>query len=259
MDIRKYNQIAWDNEVKKGNKWTVPVSSDVVKQAHEGNWQILLTPTIQVPKIWFPLLNGLDVLCLACGGGQQGPILAAAGANVTVLDNSPMQLERDRYVAERDSLVIRTVEGNMSDLSQFDDASFGLIFHPVSNTFVPDVRIVWKEAFRVLRKGGVLLSGFMNPAVYLFDWELAMSTGELHVKYKLPYSDVTDLDDVEKQRRIAKSEPMEFSHTLDDQIGGQIDAGFIITGFYEDRQGPEAKDPVTPFMATCIATRAVKL
>jgi SAM-dependent methyltransferase len=259
MDIRKYNRIAWDNEVKKGHRWTVPVSSEVVKQAQGGNWQIVLTPTIPVPKEWFPPLNDLDVLCLASGGGQQGPILAAAGAKVTVLDNSPMQLERDRYVAERDSLVIRTVEGDMRDLSQFADARFGLIVHPVSNTFVPDVRIVWKEAFRVLNKGGVLLSGFSNPAIYLFDWELAESTGKLHVKYKLPYADVTDLDEAEKQKKLEKGEPMEFSHTLNDQIGGQTDAGFVITGFYEDRQGPEAKDPFRLYMATYIATRAVKL
>ena len=244
MNIRKYNQIVWDNEVKKGNKWTVPVSPEVVKQAREGNWQIVLTPTIPVLKDWFPLLNALDVLCLASGGGQQGPILAAAGANVTVLDNSPMQLEGDRYVTERDSLIIRIVEGDMRDLSQFADASFGLIVHLISDNFVPDVRVIWKEAFRVLRKGGVLLSGFMNSAIYLFDWELAESTGKLHVKYKIPYADVTDLDEPEKQRRLAKGEPMEFSHTLDDLIGGQIDAGFVITGFYEDRQGPETKDPV---------------
>jgi SAM-dependent methyltransferase len=259
MDIRAHNRVAWDNEVRKGNKWTVPVSSEVVQQARAGKWQIVLTPTIPVPEDWFPPIKGLDVLCLASGGGQQGPILAAAGANVTVLDNSPLQLEGDRFVAKRDSLTIRIVEGDMRDLSQFKDTSFGLIFHPVSNTFVPDIRVVWKEAYRVLRKGGVLLSGFMNPAVYLFDWDLAESTGELWVRYKLPYADITDLDEAARQKRLANSQPMEFSHTLDDQISGQIDAGFIITGFFEDRQLPEAKDPLPVYMATCIATRAVKL
>jgi SAM-dependent methyltransferase len=258
MDIRKYNSAAWDNEVKKGNKWTVPVSADAVKQARAGDWQIKLTPTIYVPGDWFPDIRGLDALCLACGGGQQGPILSAAGANVTVLDNSPMQLERDQFVAERDSLAIQTVEGDMQDLSMFANGSFGMVFHPVSNNFVPDVLRVWKEAFRVLRKGGVLLSGFTNPAVYLFDWELALSIGKLKVKYKLPYADETDLTEEEKRKKLEKNEPMEFSHTLEDQIGGQIEAGFIITGFYEDRQPVEDKDPVAPYMATCIATRAVK-
>jgi SAM-dependent methyltransferase len=258
MDIVEYNKTAWNHEVKLGNKWTVPVSSEEVQKARKGEWNIVLTPTKLVPKDWFPKIKGLDVLCLASGGGQQGPILSAAGARVTVLDNSPAQLARDRFVAERDRLDIKTVEGDMSDLSQFEDGSFGLIFHPVSNIFVPDVRIVWKEAFRVLNKGGVLLAGFMNPAVYLFDWELAEKTGELRVKYKLPYADITDLDGTEKQKRLGKNEPVEFSHTLEDQIGGQIDAGFLIAGFYEDRHKPIDEDPLPKYMDICIATRAVK-
>ncbi|TFG48500.1 MAG: class I SAM-dependent methyltransferase, partial [Candidatus Brocadiia bacterium] len=210
MDIRKYNRTAWDKQVKAGNKWTVPVSSEVIKQAMEGNWQIVLTPTIPVPKDWFPPLKGLAVLCLASGGGQQGPILSAAGARVTILDNSPMQLRQDRLVADRDSLSIRTVEGDMRDLSHFEDASFDLIFHPVSNVFVPDVRPVWREAFRVLRRGGVLLAGFMNPSIYIFDLKLVEDSGELHVKYKLPYADVIDMDESERQMKVAKGEPMEF-------------------------------------------------
>jgi len=259
MDIIKYNKVAWNHEVKRGNKWTVPVSSEIVQQARKGKWSIVLTPTVPVPKDWFPTIKGLEVLCLGSGGGQQGPILAAAGAKVTVLDNSPKQLECDRFVAERDALDICIVEGDMRNLGQFKDASFGLVVHPVSNVFVPDVRSVWQETFRVLGTGGVLLSGFLNPAVYLFDWELAESTGDLRVKYNIPYSDMTDLDESERRKRLVNKEPMEFSHTLDDQIGGQIDAGFVITGFYEDRQGQEDKDPVALYMATCIATRAVKL
>jgi SAM-dependent methyltransferase len=259
MDIRKYNQIAWDNKVKQGKRYTIPAGPEVIKQAKAGNWRIYLTPTIPVPEEWFPLLKDVKILCLASGGGVQGPILATAGADVTVFDNSPLMLATDRSVAARDSLKIRTVEGDMADLSQFSNSSFDLIVHPVSNTFVPDVRPVWKEAYRVLRKGGSLLSGFTNPVVYLFDWELAERTGELYMRYKLPYSDAADLDEVQKQKRITDGEPMEFSHTLDTQIGGQIAAGFVITGFYEDRDEPEALDQLGKYTATYIVTRAVKL
>jgi SAM-dependent methyltransferase len=154
MNIREYNQAAWDQEVKRGNKWTLPVSPEVIANARKGNWHILLTPAKPVPGEWFPRIEGSDILCLASGGGQQGPILAAAGAKVTVLDNSPMQLQQDHLVAERESLNIRTIEGDMADLSMFNDESFDLIVHPVSNNFVPDVRSVWTEAFRVLQKGG---------------------------------------------------------------------------------------------------------
>ncbi|MCJ7532099.1 MAG: class I SAM-dependent methyltransferase [Anaerolineales bacterium] len=157
----------------QGNVWTVPVSSQVIAAARQGQWQIVLTPTKPVPRSWFPELTGLDTLCLASGGGQQGPLLAAAGARVTVLDNSPRQLAQDRFVAERDRLTITTVEGDMRDLSMFPDQSFGLVVHPVSNLFVPDVRPVWREAFRVLRHGGVLLAGFNNPVLYIFDADKA--------------------------------------------------------------------------------------
>lgn len=257
MNIREHNRTAWDREVQKGNKWTVPVSPDVIARARRGDWQIVLTPTKPVPADWFPPLQGLNVLCLASGGGQQGPVLAAAGANVVVLDNSPLQLQQDRFVAERDGLTIRTVEGDMRDLSLFAAGSFGLIFHPVSNTFVPDVRPVWRECFRVLCKGGVLLAGFMNPAVYLFDYALADSTGILQVKYRLPYSD-DDLPEAERKKRIGEGQPFEFSHTLQEQIGGQLEAGFVMTGFFEDGPPASKNEPAAAYMAECIATRAVK-
>ncbi len=258
MNIREYNRDAWDREVKKNNKWTIPVSSDTIARARKGDWQILLTPTIAVPLDWFPQLKGADVLCLASGGGQQGPVLAAVGANVTVLDNSPLQLEQDQLVAQRDGLSIRLMEGDMADLHMFDSTSYDLIVHPVSNTFVPDVQPVWREAFRVLRPGGTLLAGFMNPATYLVDYALAESTGVLQVKYRIPYSDICDLPEEERNRRLEQGEAMEFSHTLDDQIGGQLAAGFIITGFYEDRTPPSDKEPLTMYMPNCMATRALR-
>jgi len=112
MDIRKHNSLAWDQEVERGNKWTIPVSEAVIDAARRGQWEIILTPSKPVPRAWFPDLEGLDVLCLASGGGQQGPILAAVGAKVTVLDNSPKQLEQDQLVAERHALDITTVDGD---------------------------------------------------------------------------------------------------------------------------------------------------
>jgi SAM-dependent methyltransferase len=255
MDVRGYNQEAWDREVERGNQWTVPVGPDVIEEARRGKWTVLLTDSKPVPKAWFPEMEGADVLCLASGGGQQAPIFAAAGANVIVLDNSPKQLAQDRLVAERESLPLKTVEGDMRDLSAFADGSFDLIFHPVSNLFVPEVRPVWTEAFRVLRRGGSLLAGFLNPVVYVFDLDLVDSKGEVRVKYALPYADSTSLSEEQMKQKIDRREPLEFSHTLEDQIGGQIEAGFVISGFYEDRH---RDDPIAAYMPTFVATRAIK-
>lgn len=142
----------------------------------------------------------------------------------------------------------------MADLSIFPDESFGLIFHPCSNCFVPEVIPVWLEAYRVLRRGGVLLAGFNNPALYIFDQELA-ERNVLTVRHKLPYADLTSLSEEERRRYTDRGEPLEFSHTLGELIGGQTLAGFLITGFYEDHHGGQA---LARYMPTYIATRAIK-
>ncbi|HEV8043752.1 MAG TPA: methyltransferase domain-containing protein, partial [Rubrobacter sp.] len=160
-----------------------------------------------------------------------------------------------RLVAGRESLALETVQGDMRDLSAFASESFDLVFHPVSNLFVPEVRPVWLEAFRVLRRGGTLLAGFLNPAVYIFDLDLADSTGELRVKYALPYDAATSLSEEELKGQVERGEPLEFSHTLEDQIGGQTEAGFLISGLYEDHH---RDDPIAAHMPTYVATRAIK-
>ena len=254
INVRAYNREAWNKQVDSGlNPWTKPVGPDLIARARQGIFSILLTENKPVPADWFPALLGLDVLALACGGGQQGPILAAAGANVTVFDNSPRQLDRDREVAVREGLTnLITVEGDARNLAQFADESFDFIFHPVSNLFIPEIRPIWKEAYRVLRHAGSLLTGFMNPVFYIFDYEKA-ENGVMEVKYKLPYADIDHPEMLERQ--IANDWPVEHSHTLTDQLAGQTDAGFQIIGFYEDYHNDTAISNYTP---TYIATRAIK-
>ena len=255
MDVPEYNREAWDRQVEDGNPWSLPVGPEVIEAARRGQWEVLLTETKPVPRSWFPEMAGADVLCLASGGGQQAPTFAAAGASVTVLDNSPRQLAQDRFVAERELLDLETIQCDMRDLSAFADGSFDLVFHPVSNLFVPEVRPIWNESYRVLRRGGVLLAGFLNPVVYVFDRELVDDTGEVRVRFSLPYADAKSKSEEEVRRQMERGEPLEFSHTLEEQIGGQTGAGFLISGFSEDRH---RDDPIADFMPTYVATRAIK-
>jgi len=164
VDILKHNEIAWDKQSSDAQSpWVQPVPPAEIDAARQGNWQVILTPTKPVPEHWFGDIRDKDVLGLASGGGQQVPIFAAAGARVTSFDNSSQQLAKDRLLAERENLNIQYEQGDMADLSRFEDESFDLIFHPVSNVFSQHILPVWQHCARVLRPGGRLLSGFMNP------------------------------------------------------------------------------------------------
>lgn len=256
MDIRSYNRDAWDREVEGGeSRWTKPFDSEVIAKARNGEFNIVLTENIPVPHRWFPPLKDADVLCLASGGGQQGPVLAALGANVTVFDNSPAQLKQDQLVAEREALNIQTVEGDAADLSLFANESFDLVFNPCSTVFMQDVRAVWRECSRVLRPDGILMTGSMNPVHYIFDL-FKMDEGILEVTHQIPYSDLTSIPKEDLDEQVEKGLPVEFGHSLTDLLGGQCAAGFVITDMYEDYM---LDSPLHNYHPSYIATRAVKV
>ena len=254
MKYIEENEKIWDKRSENNDRWSLPVSSEEVSRARNGDWSIVLTPKKAVPADWFPEnIKGAKILCLAGGGGQQGPILAAAGADVTVFDNSKKQLEKDELVARRDNLTIKTIRGNMQDLSVFANNTFDCIVHPWSNGYIDNVLPVWHECFRVLKKGGILMAGFGNPIEFLFNAE-KLEQGIFCVENTIPYADFEHTDN-EKLMEIVKNDGYIWSHTLEEQIQGQIAAGFAIVGFYED-SGSSALDK---FMCTSMATKAVKL
>ncbi|MBD2760880.1 class I SAM-dependent methyltransferase [Yimella sp. cx-573] len=233
-------------------EWSRPVGPDVIARAREGDWSVVLIGYEPTPRDWFPAeMARVRVLCLASGGGQQGPVLATAGADVTVFDNSPKQLARDKEVVAREGLALRTVLGDMRDLSEFGGDSFDIIVNPVANLFCPDLEPVWREAFRLLRPGGTLLVGFMNPDLYVFDAE-GLDRQELVVRHRLPFSSL-DLPDADRLREYGDG-PIEYSHSLTAQIGGQLAAGFVLTHLTE---APHHADVTAQYMPGYIATRAV--
>ena len=257
MDIIERNRQAWDRESREGSEWCKPVNAEVIRAARQGAWSVILTPNKAVPAAWFDDIRGRQLLCLASGGGQQAPVLAAAGACVTSFDLSAEQLAKDGQVALREGLSLSCVQGDMADLSRFSAASFDLVFHPVSNVFVPDVSAVWRECHRVLKPGGVLLAGFMNPSLFLFDHAEAEATGALVVRYALPYQEPGSLGPAAQNAWRESGGPAEFSHSLEAQIGGQLKAGFVLSDLYEDTWSDEAT-LFNRFSPVAIATRAVK-
>lgn len=257
FDYLAHNRAAWDQLAVQDCEWSRPVTPDIIAAARAGNWEARLTPG-PLPRGWLDQADGLRILCLASAGGQQAPVLAAAGASVTVFDASEKQLDQDRRVAERDGLALAAVQGDMRDLSAFADETFDVVFHPISNLYVPDVRPVWRECFRVLRRGGRLLSSFYNPIVFVGDRDPEYARqGVIRPAYPLPYADLKDLDAQALDAKLARGEAVVFGHSLSDQIGGQLEAGFLLAGFHEDHQ-PNPRFLIDKFVPTFLATHALK-
>jgi len=234
IDVAKHNALAWDEESIEESPWCTPVSKEIIESARKGDVQLKLTPNKIVPESWLNEIEGKEVLCVGSGGGQQAPVLAAAGANVISVDLSQEQLNKDMFVANRDGLKLLTVRADMSALSEFKDETFDLVVNAASTVFVPDVEKVWREFYRVLKPGGELLAGMMNPSFFMFDHGEALEKGALEVKHKLPYSDVDSLEKKELKRIIDDDVPLVWSHSLETLIGGQTKAGFSIIDLYED-------------------------
>jgi SAM-dependent methyltransferase len=259
LDLIEHNRQAWNRLAEAGIPWSRPVSSEAIENARAGVWSVSLAGR-EVPRSWFGELDGRVVLCLASAGGQQAPILAAAGAHVTSMDLSDVQLERDRFVAERHGLNLRLEQGSMTDLSRFNDGSFDLVFLPVSVNAIPDVTPVWRECHRVLRKQGCLLAGFINPLVYMFE-ENDGSEPDRGIKliHPLPFSELEHLSDDERKVALEDGSLILWSHTLETLIGGQLNAGFVITHFQEGYRSDKRAPTVNRFSPTYFSTRAVKL
>ena len=229
MDYTEVNAQTIDRWVREGWEWGVPVSHQAYLDAVAGNWDVVLTPIKPVPKAWFGDLKGKRVLGLASGGGQQMPIFAALGAVCTVLDYSPAQLESERMVSQREGYDIRIIRADMTKPLPFDDNSFDLIFHPVSNCYVREVRPIFRECFRVLKPGGVLLGGYDMGINFLVDEK------EERIVNSLPFDPIANPALMAELQQSDSG--VQFSHTLEDQIGGQLAAGFQITALYEDTNG----------------------
>jgi SAM-dependent methyltransferase len=249
--MEKYQDInakAITGWIKEGWEWGKPIDHETYLKAQKGEWDVVLTPTKPVPHSWFGSLRGKRILGLASGGGQQMPIFAALGGICTVFDYTPAQLDREKLVAEREGYSIQIIRGDMTKPLPFKDESFDLIFFPVSNVYIEQAKPVFKECYRILKSGGVLLSGLDNGINFITDDD------EKEIKNHLPFN---PLKNSEQMEELVKSDDgVEFSHTLEEQIGGQLEAGFILRDLYEDTNGEGRLKELN--IPTFFATRSLK-
>lgn len=248
MDYQDINSKTIDRWCEEGWQWGQPISHEAYEKALYGEWAVYLTPTKAVPHRWFGEMKGRKLLGLASGGAQQIPIFSALGAKCTVLDYSSRQCESERVFAQREGYSVKIIQGDMTKPLPFENDTFDLIFHPVSNCYVEGVDSIFKECYRILKKGGILLCGLDNGMNFIFD------ETETRIAHKLPFNPLKDKQLYEDS--IRNNWGIQFSHTMEEQIGGQLRAGFILTDLYEDTNGTGNLHEHN--IPSFVATRAVK-
>jgi len=225
-DYIKLNEDRW-NHVR--NDYTEPLTHEELEEVRKNPISVALTVGKKVPIEWFEKANGKKILGLACGGGQQGPAFAIKGYDVTIMDFSASQLQRDDMVAEREGLKINTVQADMTKPFPFEEETFDIIFNPVSNVYIEDLENMYQEASR-------------KP------------DEELLLKFSLPFNS----KELEEEGKISINPDYgyEFSHTLETQIRGQLKNGLAMIDFYESC---DKRNRLSRYGNDYIATLCIKL
>ena len=165
-----------------------------------------------------------------------------------MLDCSDAQLENEKAVAERENYKVNIIKADMSKPLPFKDESFDIIFHPVSNCYIENVEPVFKECYRILKKGGILLCGLSTEINYLVD------ESEEKIVFSMPFNPLKNEEHREFLEKFGGG--YQFSHTLSEQLGGQLKAGFTLTNIEDDTNGAGRLHEMN--ISTYIMTRAIK-
>ena len=229
MNPYSKNQSAWNNLADRGSVFA-KVASDAECADPLGTLD---------GRGWLPAsVRGLEVLCLASGGGWQAILYAVAGARVTVLDLSPSMLALDQREAERRGVEVRILEASMDDMSMLRDAEFDIVHQPVSTCYVPDIAKVYREIARVLRIGGIYISQHKQPTSLQIigrdeQQRYVIGTSYYHTGPLPPAMDTS----------YREPGAVEYLHRWEQLVGDLCLAGFVIEAFSEPFRGDPQASP----------------
>lgn len=232
MDYQSNNRKAWNQLADNGSQFAKVASDAECRDALK----------ILDGRGWLPeSVAGLNVLCLASGGGWQSILYGAAGASVTVVDISDSMLRLDEREAKRRGLKLHLIQGSMDDLSCLEDQTFDIVHQPVSTCYVPDVLPVYGEVARVLRDDGIYISQHKQPTSLQISHRNDRHQFVIGVEYyhEGPLPRQRD----ESYRETAATE---YLHRLEDLVGGLCRNGFVIEDLREPRRADYRVD-VTHF------------
>ena len=230
---RDVNSRSWAHLVAEGEESTIPYGPAEFAYAYD--WLD--------PESWLPWEEIRTVLCLAAGGGQQGPLFASLGLDVTVFDLSAAQLDTDRQIAESQGLALKCIEGDMLDLSELHGRDYDLVYQPISTLYVPNVRRLYREVAQVLRPRGYYWSEHWNPVQMQLADERPWDGEAYRVAYPQgtgePLAWVLDGDPEAPDAVVSWN----YIHSLDTLVGGLCSAGFVILRFGERDSGDPDAEP----------------
>ena len=230
-EYRRQNRAAWDR-LSDGSQFAKVASDDECREPLK---------TLD-GRGWLPSsVVGLDVLCLASGGGWQSILYAAAGARVTVVDLSQGMLDLDEREAQRRHFSVRTINTSMDDLSMLADESFDIVHQPVSTCYVPDIVRVYTEIARVLRDGGLYISQHKQPT----SAQITRRDERNHFVVGIEYYHEGPLPRIEDDSYRERG-AVEYLHRWDQLVGGLCRTGFVIEDLREPRRA-DWKAPVEHF------------
>ncbi|HEX6985594.1 MAG TPA: class I SAM-dependent methyltransferase [Planctomycetaceae bacterium] len=228
MHHLRVNAAAYDRMVDAGSAFAKVASDEEVAEPLK----------VLDGRGWLPAsVVGLEVLCLAAGGGWQSVLYAAAGARVTVVDLSPAMLRLDERETKRRGYAVTLIEGGMEDLSMLPEARFDIVHQPVSTCYVPDVEKVYREIARVLRDGGTYISQHKQPA----SLQVTHRTPEGQYVVGLEYYRQGPLPTTEDDA-YREAGTVEYLHRWEQLVGGLCRAGFVL----EDLTEPYRADRTSP-------------
>lgn len=241
----EHNQRAWDRRAQRQDTFAQPARDDEFRN-----------PLAVLDGCgWLGgNISGKKLLCLAAGGGRQGPLYAAAGAQVTVVDISPAMLELDREVSRERKLTLRTVQTSMDDLSMFVDAEFDIVIHPVSTCYVSDVTKTYREVARVTRPGGVYISQHKQPT----SLQAGMKPSPGGYELVEPYYRSGPLP-VVSGSRLREEGTLEYLHRWEELMGKMCRAGFVIEDVIEPNHADGDSERGSLGHRSCFAAPYVRL
>jgi SAM-dependent methyltransferase len=226
---QEHNRRAWDGMVRDKQRFTIPARDED-----------FLHPLKTVDQLgWLGGdIRGRKLLCLAAGGGKHGPLYAAAGAEVTVVDISPAMLELDREVAAERGYALRTVEASMDDLAAFAPGEFDIVIHPVSTCYVPEIAPVYREVARITRSGGLYISQHKTPT----NLQAEQKPTARGYEVSEPYYRTGPLPPVVGSR-LREEGTLEYLHRWEGILGHLCRSGFVIEDVCEPLHADKDAEP----------------